>query len=186
MVATILALFSVSILLSLSSLQTEGQVPSEIAQPGSTFGGGLPTDFSNPTLTKSLKLIPTGHRPLAVFPPFASTRSMPAYGVVFAEKKSISKRMNFARKNLFLKNEDRFGFVIEVTLIENQNCTNEYSCFSNSILENVISIQATRSHKPLIVGKPKCHIVNVCWKKTCFGISTSSHIIFCALCAFKL
>ena len=162
MIATILALFSVSILLSFSSLQSEGQVPSEIAQPGSTFGGGIPTDFSNPTLTKSLKLIPTGLRPLAVFPPFARPRSLPAYGVVFAEKKSISKRMNFARKNLFLKNEDRFGFVVEVTLTENEKCSTEYSCFSNSILENVISIRATKSHKPLFVGKPKCHIVNVC------------------------
>ena len=94
MIATILALFSVSILLSFSSLQSEGQVPSEIAQPGSTFGGGLPTDFSNPALTKSLRLIPTGLRPLAVFPPYARPRSLPAYGVVFAEKQSIAKRIN--------------------------------------------------------------------------------------------
>ena len=49
-------------------------------------GGGLPTNYSIPTLALSLSLVPAGLTPVSVFPPFNTPRThFPAIGVIFSE-----------------------------------------------------------------------------------------------------
>ena len=48
-------------------------------------GGGLPTNYSIPTLALSLSLVPAGSTPVSVFPPFNTPRTLPAIGVIFSE-----------------------------------------------------------------------------------------------------
>ena len=44
----------------------------------------MPTAAS-PTLAESLSLVPAGLTPVSVFPPWATTRTVPAVGVIFKE-----------------------------------------------------------------------------------------------------
>ncbi len=69
-----------------------GEAPPSSIQPGSRsgYGGGFIDDLSNPLLGEALSLVPEGLHPVAVFPPFAYQRTVPAIAVVFSEaRKSI-------------------------------------------------------------------------------------------------
>ena len=55
------------------------------AQPGTSGGGGSPNGASLATLA----LVPAGLNAVAVFPPFATPRTIDAEAVIFSEDPSI-------------------------------------------------------------------------------------------------
>merc|ERR1712083_1150412 len=57
---------------------------------GAIGGGGLPTDFSIITAPLSLALVPLGLAAVAIFPPFARPRTVPAVAVIFNEGRDMS------------------------------------------------------------------------------------------------
>ena len=80
------------------SLITPGSAPPNVPQPGEIggLGGGLPTDLSNPFSSLAVALVNDDDdddsgglagvgTPVAVFPPFATPRTLPAIAVIFTE-----------------------------------------------------------------------------------------------------
>merc|ERR1711981_323285 len=57
---------------------------------GSAGGGGLPTDAGIATLALSLALVPLALSAVAVFPPFATPRTVPAIAVIFSEGRDMT------------------------------------------------------------------------------------------------
>ena len=64
--------------------------------PGSLGGGAAPTAVvgggavaSPQTLIAALALVPAGLAAIAVFPPYATPRTVPAVSVIFAENQNI-------------------------------------------------------------------------------------------------
>jgi hypothetical protein len=57
---------------------------------GTAGGGGLPTNTLIQTLALSLALVPIGLSAVAVFPPFATPRTLPAVGVIFTEARDFA------------------------------------------------------------------------------------------------
>ena len=75
--------------------------------PGLSFDGGAsPNDIDrmSPDMGEALALVPIGHEPVAVFPPFSVHRRVPAIGVIFSEKKSQKfKRRNGRKSSSFME-----------------------------------------------------------------------------------
>lgn len=67
------------------SFQQGGSIPA-----GAAGGGGLPTDFTISTAALSLALVPLGLAALAIFPPFARPRTVPAVAVIFSEARNTT------------------------------------------------------------------------------------------------
>ena len=69
-------------------------------------GGASPNDIDrmSPDMGEALALVPIGHEPVAVFPPFSVHRRVPAIGVIFSEKKSQKfKRRNGRKSSSFME-----------------------------------------------------------------------------------
>jgi len=78
-----------------------GQAPPRLPQPGTSNGGGLPSDLANAALGEALALVPDGLEPVAVFPPFMDSRIVPAVGVIFSENpQNEIRRRRLRRKQL--------------------------------------------------------------------------------------
>ena len=167
--ATVLALFSFSLLSSMMASNTVGNAPSGVAQPGSSNGGGLPNDFTNPTLGQSLALVPFGLTPIAVFPPFAIPRSLPAIGVIFSEKRQVPMKRRHRKKFRYSfgsrrRQEPLFGFNIEVTLIEDELCDFNSTCLTtdgNLPFQDYGFIRK-QGNQFLTSGRPQCRFRNIC------------------------
>ena len=74
--------------------------------PGLSFDGGAsPNDIDrmSPDMGEALALVPIGHEPVAVFPPFSVHRRVPAIGVIFSEKKTKLKRRNGRKSSSFME-----------------------------------------------------------------------------------
>jgi len=56
---------------------------------GTAGGGGLPTNGNIASLALSLALVPLGLAAVAVFPPFATPRTVPAVAVIFSEGRDM-------------------------------------------------------------------------------------------------
>ena len=58
------------------------------------LGGGAPPVPTTPQATTAIGLAPVGTTPVAIFPPYATPRTVPSVSVVFAENPAliISKR----------------------------------------------------------------------------------------------
>ena len=67
-------------------------------------GGASPNDIDrmSPDMGEALALVPIGHEPVAVFPPFSVHRRVPAVGVIFSEKKTKLKRRNGRKSSAFM------------------------------------------------------------------------------------
>ena len=52
----------------------------------------MPTNFLNQSLAQSIALVPPGLTAVAVFPPFAIPRTLPANAVIFTENPTRRKR----------------------------------------------------------------------------------------------
>ena len=61
-------------------------VPPGNAVPGTPGGGGLPATATAPVLA----LVPAGLIPVAVFPPYATPRTLPADSVIFLENPGVT------------------------------------------------------------------------------------------------
>jgi len=72
------------------NFQQSGQVSGSAPTPGAVGGGGSPFDSSILTLAASLALIPGALNAVAVFPPFATPRRIPAIAVIFAERRNMA------------------------------------------------------------------------------------------------
>ena len=75
-------------------------------------GGASPNDIDrmSPDMGEALALVPIGHEPVAVFPPFSVHRRVPAVGVIFSEKKTKLKRRNGRKSSSFMdKMPSEFG-----------------------------------------------------------------------------
>ena len=70
-------------------------IPENQPQCGTFFGGDCP-QFSNPDNIQSL--VPDGLTPVAVFPPFATPRRVPAVAVIFKEAPGTLPGVNTGRK----------------------------------------------------------------------------------------
>jgi len=57
-------------------------------------GGGAPPVPTTPQATTAISLAPVGTTPVAIFPPYATPRTVPSISVIYAENPSllISKR----------------------------------------------------------------------------------------------
>ncbi len=69
-----------------------GDAPPGNPQPGEPGGGGSPGDFTNPSAAEAIALVPAGLTPVAVFPPFATPRTVPAVAVIFSEDPATVRR----------------------------------------------------------------------------------------------
>ena len=66
-------------------------VPSNLPQPGSPGGGGLPLQTtSDPNVANALTLVPRNLSAVAIFPPFETARTLPTVGVIFSEPGSVN------------------------------------------------------------------------------------------------
>ena len=168
--ATVLALFSFSLLSNMMASNAGGSAPSGVAQPGSSNGGGLPNDFTIPTLGQSLALVPLGLTPIAVFPPFAIPRTLPAIGVIFSEKRQVSMKRRYWKKSRYSfgsrkrRQEPLFGFNIEVTLIEDGLCDFNSTCLTNdgNLPFQDYGFIRKQGNQFLISGRPQCRFRNIC------------------------
>ena len=66
-------------------------VPSNLPQPGSPGGGGLPLPTtSDPNVANALTLVPRNLSAVAIFPPFETVRTLPTVGAIFSEPGSVN------------------------------------------------------------------------------------------------
>ena len=69
-----------------------GGAPPGSPTPGSPGGGGSPNVAGNPSAASAVALVPAGLMAVAVFPPFATPRTLPAIAVIFSENSGRRKR----------------------------------------------------------------------------------------------
>ena len=62
-----------------------GSAPPSSPQPGSKIGGDRMDNLENIHLGEALSLVPDGLKPVAIFPPFAQERTVPAVATIFSE-----------------------------------------------------------------------------------------------------
>jgi len=75
----------------------EGQAPPNSPQPGSILGGGRMDNLNNIFLGDALSLVPEGLKSVAIFPPFAQERTIPAVATIFSENPKVAKRRRLKR-----------------------------------------------------------------------------------------
>ena len=90
-----------------------GSAPPGVAQPGSDGGGGSPTNLANPSAASAVALVPAGLTAVAVFPPFATPRTLPAIAVIFSEASSRRKRDIYSYRNHYDYQYDYYGYEYE-------------------------------------------------------------------------
>jgi len=97
----ILAIVAVPLLLSTARALPEiraGQAPPSSPQPGIDYNGGDRMDnLDNIYLGDALSLVPQGFKTVAVFPPFAQERTVPAVAAIFSESPQYAQRRRSKR-----------------------------------------------------------------------------------------
>ncbi len=85
LLATVAVVTVLVLLIPQPPLTEPGEAPPGNPQPGQPGGGGSPFNFGNPATAAALALVPAGLTPVAVFPPWARPRTVPAVAVIFSE-----------------------------------------------------------------------------------------------------
>merc|ERR1712038_327463 len=104
--AAVLALVAVPLMMATARSLPEirsGEAPPSSHQPGTYWGGDRMDNLDNLFLGEALSLVPEGLKSVAIFPPFAQQRSIPAVAAIFSESQQISQRRRSKRSifNIF-------------------------------------------------------------------------------------